>query len=298
MSSLHRIIVLVLCQALARLGVAQSDPLVDALRWFQADELQKARTAVDEAVTDPRSAADPEAWLLRGFVYKELFKESSGLNRLEALRDTALHSLEVCIGLDREGTYRENAVQAYEYMTRTYFNDAARALNDGDAIKGLEMYGRYRTSALRLDPATDLRTRDVEFYNALGSTHNQQYAKDRTRTDLFEQAVDAFSASLAIDPDNHGANYNLATLYYNRAVHAIRAVNASDDLPSLQRIQKVSREYFQKALPFMLRAHELDPARPEVLLGLENIYYSLGDDQRTDEYRRRYEAIVPISPER
>ncbi|MDX9751649.1 MAG: hypothetical protein RBT71_11255 [Flavobacteriales bacterium] len=298
MSTALRIALLLCGLAPTAWATAQSDPLMDALRWFQTGELDSARRAIDHALDDPRTAGNPETWLLRGFVYKDLYKESPRPEEHTGMRDSAMVSLLRCLALDHEGVYRENAAQAYDFLARTIFNDAARALGVEQPEQARAHYRGYRAAMLRLDPNARLDERDVEFNNALGSLYNTMYIRDRTRTDLFDLAIGAFGASLELDPDNYGANYNMATLYYNRAVHAIRAVNAGDDIPTLQRIQEVSREFFQRALPFMLRAHELRPERPETLLGLENIYYSLGDEQRTDEYRRRYEAIVPLVPDR
>jgi hypothetical protein len=36
----------------------------------------------------------------------------------------------LALRLDEAGTYRDNAVQAYDYLTRSYFNDAAKALSE------------------------------------------------------------------------------------------------------------------------------------------------------------------------
>ena len=91
---------------------------------------KQARTLIDEAVVSPAHVKDPEAWLLRGFVYKDLFKGMPGGEQADAVRDTALASLTTCLAIDTEGTYRDNAVQAYDFLARSCFNDAAKALND------------------------------------------------------------------------------------------------------------------------------------------------------------------------
>jgi ABC-type multidrug transport system ATPase subunit len=62
---------------------------------------------------------------------------------------------------------------------------------------------------------------------------------------------------------------------------------------SIQDIQRVSRELFTRALPYMLKAYEMNPKRKETLLGLEGIYYSLQDNEKSEEYRRQYEALEP-----
>jgi hypothetical protein len=66
-------------------------------------------------------------------------------------------------------------------------------------------------------------------------------------------------AVLAKEPGNYGANYNLATLYYNRGVFNIQRIDADNDIPSIQQIQEASRDFFTLALPYMEKAHDMDP---------------------------------------
>jgi hypothetical protein len=50
---------------------------------------------------------------------------------------------------------------------------------------------------------------------------------------------------LRLDPENYGANYNLATLFYNLGVYRIRAINADDEIPHDRRDPKGGRELLQ-----------------------------------------------------
>lgn len=277
---------------------AQGDPLVEALRSYQAGDLAKARERIDKAVRTAEHAEDPEAWLVRGYVYKDLFKGESNGTEAETIRDEAVGSLFTSLTFDKEGTYRENALQAYDYLTRTYFNDAAKALNELNDQRALAFFAKYKESMLRVDPQAQLKAREVEFNNALGTVYTKRFNQDRSQFDLFDKAITAFRAVLELDPENYGANYNLATLYYNRGVYNIRSINADSDFPSLEKLQEVSREFFQLALPYMLKAHEMNPGRRETLLGLEGIYYSLQDDANSERYRQLFEELPPQEQDR
>lgn len=277
---------------------AQGDPLVEALRSYQAGDLAKAREHIDKAVRTAEHAEDPEAWLVRGYVYKDLFKGESNGTEAETIRDEAVGSLFTSLTFDKEGTYRENALQAYDYLTRTYFNDAAKALNELNDQRALAFFAKYKESMLRVDPQAQLKAREVEFNNALGTVYTKRFNQDRSQFDLFDKAITAFRAVLELDPENYGANYNLATLYYNRGVYNIRSINADSDFPSLEKLQEVSREFFQLALPYMLKAHEMNPGRRETLLGLEGIYYSLQDDANSERYRQLFEELPPQEQDR
>ena len=273
--------------------LAQPDLLVEALRSYQSGELMKARLLVDEAVETPAHSQDPEAWLLRGFIYKDLFKGMPQGTEADKIRDEAMNSLVNSLNLDEAGTYRDNAVQAYDYLTRSCFNEAAKSLSESQEQRAMDLFGQFKRATLRRDPGADLKAKEVEFHNALGTVLTKRFNQDREDTTWFFKAVEAYQEVMKLEPENYGANYNLATLYYNRGVFEIRAIKAEDDIPTIQQIQEASKEYFQKALPYMLKAHELNPNRRETLLGLEGIYYSLQDTVNSDKFRELYEMMPP-----
>ena len=286
----HILLIVLLASSVVR---GQGDPLVEALRKYQGGALNEAKALVDEAVTVPQHANNAEAWLLRGFIYKDAYKASTAVEPGDDLRDEALRSLHRCITLDTAGTYKENATQAYDFLTRSYFNDAAKALNEMNEKRALEVFPKFKEAALLVNPAADLRVRETEFTNALGTVYTKRFNTDRTDTTLFARAVEAYKRVLVVDPENYGANYNLATLYYNRGVYNIQLIDAEDEIPTILQIQEASREFFQKALPFMLKAHDMNPSRRETLLGLEGIYYSLQDQESSDKFRQLFEEMPP-----
>jgi len=298
MSMVRHIAIALLAVLTTVLLPAQGDPLVEALRSYQAGDLAKAREHIDKAVRTTEHGEDPEAWLVRGYVYKDLFKDMAAGNDADIIRDEAVGSLFTSLNFDREGTYRENALQAYDYLARTYFNDAAKALNELNDERALAFFAKYKESMVRVDPKFQIKAREIEFNNALGTVFTKRFNQDRSRTDQFEKAVAAFRVALDLDPENYGANYNLATLYYNRGVFNIRSINADSDFPSLEEIQKVSREFFQLALPYMLKAHDMNPGRRETLLGLEGIYYSLQDEENSERFRQLFEELPPQEQDR
>lgn len=274
-------------------AMGQGDPLVEALRKYQAGALAEARALVDEAVAQPQYEANAEAWLLRGFIYKDAYKGASDPAEGDVLRDEALSSLQRCLALDGSGTFKDNAVQAYDFLARSFFNDAAKALAEMREERALEVFGRYKKVTLLLDPNADLRTREVEFTNALGTVYTKRFTAERADTVMFNRAVAAYKHVLTLEPENYGANYNLSTLFYNRGVYNIRRIDAEDEIPTIMQIQEASREFFQLALPYMLKAHDMNPSRRETLLGLEGIYYSLQDQESSDKFRQLFEEMSP-----
>ena len=286
-----RPLIILLIHLSAPLMLMGQDPLVAALRAYQEGDLGAAREFIDSAVTSLAHENDAEAWLLRGFVYKDLYKTAAPWP--DSLRARSLRSLDRCLQLDEGGTYRSNALQAYEFVARSYFNDAARALQAMDEERAMAQFDRFTQAISEHGLETELGPRRVEFLNALGTSFTKRYNEDREQHDLFDRAVETYRQVLALAPDNYGANYNLATLFYNRGVHNIQKLDIDNDIPSIQKIQEVSKELFLEALPYMQKAHEMRPERRETLLGLEGIYYSLQDDERSEEFRLKFEALPP-----
>ena len=296
MSILRHIALLLGTLVLATSGFAQPDALVEANKLYQSGDLAGARRLLDDAVQGPELAHSPEAWVLRGFVYKDLFKGMSSGPEADIVRDEALASLFTSTVVDTAKEYAQSSLQAYDYLCKTTYNDAARALNELDDARALALYSKYKESVLRLDPKHSFAARDIEFDNALGTVYTKRFNQDREDTSWFAKAVALYKHVLVLDSNNYGANYNLATLYYNRGVYNIQRINAGTDLPTIGQVQEVSKVYFMQALPYMLKAHEMNPKRRETLLGLEGIHYSLQDIDKSEEYRHKYEALDQEAP--
>jgi tetratricopeptide (TPR) repeat protein len=268
----------------------QSEELAEANKKYQAGDLQGARTLLDGMVTRPEYARSAGVWVLRGFVYKDLYKGTTG-NDADGFRDEALGSLFTSTLLDTAKEYSQSSLQAYDFLSKTLYNDAARALNEVNSERALSLYSKYKETVLRLDPDHSFKERDIEFNNALGTVYTKQFNQNREDTVWFERAVELYKRVLKLDSENYGANYNLATLYYNRGVYNIQRISAGTDIPGIERIQEVSRSFFTLALPYMTKAHRMNPKRRETLLGLEGIHYSLLDVEESERYRVLYEQL-------
>lgn len=296
MSTLRHI-ALVFCALLCTmLAVAQPAALVEANRLYQGGDLAGARKLLDDAVKSPELARSPEAWVLRGFVYKDIYKGMATGPDADGLRDEALASLFTSTVVDTAKEYAQSSLQAYDYLCKTTYNDAARALNELNEGRALSLYSKYKESVLRLDSEHKFTARDIEFDNALGTVYTKRFNQDREDTTWFDKAVALYKHVLELDSNNYGANYNLATLYYNRGVYNIQRINAGTDLPTIGQVQEVSKVYFMQSLPYMQKAHEMNPKRRETLLGLEGIHYSLQNIDKSEEYRHKYEALDQETP--
>ncbi|MCI1751898.1 MAG: hypothetical protein LKM36_03230 [Flavobacteriales bacterium] len=253
--------VLTFC-ALLLLGSAWAQPgdLGEANEKYRAGDLDGARVLLDRAIRDPDLSATAETWVLRGFVYKDLYKAAIKGEGAALLRDEALASLYTALEEDTAKQYTASTLPAYDYLSRTIYNDAVHTLNNLAPDSATEFYRKYKEAVRRLVPDTTFTVRDVEFGNALGTVQVKLFNKDRSDMKWYNEAVTTYLAVLAKEPGNYGANYNLATLYTTTAACSTSSASTrTTTSPAFSRSRRQAGTFFTLALPYMEKAHEMDP---------------------------------------
>jgi len=111
---------------------------------------------------------------------------------------------------------------------------------------------------------------------SVGSVYDNLGRKEDART--------AYVRALEIDPEYFEANYNLGASYYNEAAAMVKEAN---DLPPSKKkefdagIEKANG-LFNKALPYLEKAHQLDAEDPSTIQSLKEIYVRL---KMTEKYK-------------
>lgn len=286
--------ILIFC--LSIVGHAQYEKVTEARRLYQEKDYVGAKRTIDEAMQHPELELDAYAWLMRGYIYKDIYKKVDGGDPYSKARKNALEYAMKAMELDttKDQVFFSDGYKLYNHLAKTYYNDAARAMNKKDHEGAVQHFADYERTILDLTPDADLSQKKIEFYNALATVYTKLYNGDRQQLDYFKKAISMYQKVMNIDKENYGANYNMATMWYNRGVYNIQQISPDNDIPSIDKIQKVSKEFFLQALPFMLKAYEQDPTRRETLMGLEGIYYSLQEEEKSDEYRAKIKEYYGI----
>jgi tetratricopeptide (TPR) repeat protein len=116
--------------------------LVDrAYELSQKKDFQKAREAIDLASGNEITAQDARTWYLKGFIYKELFKNTAETR--EDLRQAALTYFQKSIQLDTKGLYRKDCQTAIRYLHVTYYNQAITEFNRHAYEKAMDGFAKY-----------------------------------------------------------------------------------------------------------------------------------------------------------
>lgn len=107
----------------------------------------------------------------------------------------------------------------------------------------------------------------------------------------FLRRVDAYRKVLSLDPNNVLANFNLGITLHNKAADLIfqetQNSTGEDDLVTFDKILTRSTSLFKEGLPYLIKAHSLEPKNPTTLKAMENIYEYLNETEKLKEVRAK-----------
>jgi len=279
----------VLLMFVSFVGLAQPQETLDAYRAYQKQNYQEASNLIDEAISTEAGQKDAMTWHIRGFIYKDIFNQIDDKARDSENREIAVDAFLESMRLDDSGQYADNNLKSLRYLASSFYNDAVlvmRETSKDNIAHSEKFYQRYKGLMEQIDSEFDAKERDITYYKALATSHRKIYERDKTANRKYlNKALANYQYVLELDPDNYGANYNTAINLYNEGAHGIEQIDAEAQIPTIVEIQSESIDLFREALPYMLKAYELDSTRKETLIALRGIYLSLNNNEKANEYR-------------
>ncbi len=135
---------------------------------------------------------------------------------------------------------------------------------------------KYLAMAIEQDP------NNVTYYFAQGTLF-ENFGDE-------EHAIESYTKAIEIDPTFFNAYYNLGALYYNKGVKQIEVANAvpANDNAKYEEELKKADVWFEKALPYMEKCHEINAEDLSTLESLKNLYYRMKD---MDKYNAILEKL-------
>lgn len=115
--------------------------------YLKQKNLPAAREAIELAAKNETTKNEARTWYLRGFVYKELYKENPAE---PAHRETAVEALRKSVSLDSRKEFVNSSNAALDYLYGTYYNEGLDLINAKDyekALNGLQRFIDYRAKA-------------------------------------------------------------------------------------------------------------------------------------------------------
>ena len=124
------------------------------------------------------------------------------------------------------------------------------------------------------------------------NNHLLHYAQGTSLDKMGEndKAEASYKKAIELSPEYFDANYNLGAMYFNKGVEWN---NKANDLPlnekkKYQEYSKNAEDQFKNALPYLEKAHEINPADVDVAKPLLKIYQMTN---ATDKYKALKEKI-------
>ncbi|MFK8010299.1 MAG: hypothetical protein AB8H03_28350 [Saprospiraceae bacterium] len=157
--------------------------------------------------------------------------------------------------------------------------------------------GQYDVLEEKLKEAMDKEPNNASLRAVMGNVYNDFYKKEEDvekAKGYFAKAEDYYKQALEIDDKSFEALYSLGELNYNRAAALVLKYN---DLPltaSQREADTLKSEYqnaFEKALPFFLKADDLNSKDFNTILALKEIYAKKDDFETSNKYKARLESM-------
>ena len=171
-----------------------------------------------------------------------------------------------------------NTDKAIEYLAlgREMFEEDQSLINTE-----INLYIKLnRTAELieKLGEAIELDLENDLLYFNRGTIHDQK--------GNITQAEQDYKSALEINPSSFGANYNLGALYFNYGVKLKgEAGNTSSDA-KYKALTKQANDNFEKALPYMQDAFNLNKEDKNTIISLKQLYALKGDYDKSNEMKK------------
>ena len=191
----------------------------------------------------------------------------------------------------------------YEMIYHSYMslNDTIEALNtlqeglekypdSSDILVGLvriyiatkepELASKYLNKAIEQDPTNPM------YYFAQGD----QYDKLGMPEDA---VISSYKKAIELKPDFFDPYYNIAVYYYNRGVkqYEFAFTIPTNQMEKFEIEKSKADDDFQKAIPYMEKASEINPEDITALETLKNIYYRLKMMDKYDEATKKVDDL-------
>ena len=182
--------------------------------------------------------------------------------------------------------YKYNGAKTYSLIANSYFQKkdtvgALQVLQDGlkeysdNGILLVEVINVYLNAnkiddAMKyLDIAIAQDPKNASYFFAQGTLYDKLQKPD--------EAATSYLKAIEYKEDYFDAYYNLGALYYNKGVKQVDVANlVPSNQPEKYEVEKDKADVeFKKAIPYMEKAHEINPTDKFTLESLKTLYYRL-----------------------
>lgn len=158
-------------------------------------------------------------------------------------------------------------------------------LSNGNSAKALELLN----IAVKRDPE------NPTLYFAIGSNFNtvvddtSKTAEERARA--FAEAENAYKKAIELDPGYFDPIYNLGALYFNEGIKIFEEADAITDMELYAKEKEKYDAMWEKALPYLERALEIDENNLNTLISLKQLYARTSQMDKLKKINEKLEEV-------
>ncbi len=282
--------ILVLLMLLSTVSFAQLTKVQQAYDCVQQGKLDSAQIYIEEGIKDNEAIADFQSWYIRGFIYKEIYKQKESNDVKSNAREIAVESLKKAAELDKDKQQIVSINKNLKFLGSKYYNDAKKTIDSVNFATSIACFQNYLSIYKLVELGFDENAKSVEYFLSLSYYFQEIFEQNGSKTAL-EHTKEYLNKSLQINPNSAKANKNTAVLFYNMGVNIIKKMDYDIDLEQLYVLQEDASKLFKQAEPFMSKAHQLSPKDKTIVEGMQGIYYQLNDTEKSNEFKKKLEEL-------
>lgn len=186
--------------------------------------------------------------------------------------------------------YKSNEV--YQYLCYEYDHAKDSVNLEKTLIEGMSKFPEesyYLLSLINNYIYSNRNEQAIEYLNAaIAKDQNNAQLYDvlgrvyETGLKDFSKAEENFKKALAINPEYLESLSGLGRIYYNQGVNKQGEANMINDAKQYQEELNKAKEFFNSAMPYFEKAHQLKPEEREYMTALRGIYYNLNMGKEFD----------------
>jgi len=308
---------LIACAIVACGPVVEQSKLKNIAEMLKRDQVDSAKTAIDDYFATTMDEIGAEAQYYKGFTYKAYYNESESDNVTSMARFEAVEAFQACIELSPDSLMHASALKSIVFLASTMYNDAASNIDRKGYVAAQDNFTLFCDLMTYMYPDSNLSKYVQDFQLAMAANYMNMYKEEVKNVSHKQNAILGYETVIELDALNKAANYNLALIYYNEAVERIKIIadcETLDDvaaevdltdsnarIPSLARLLEcfVSLEseqeevlgMFNKALPYFESVRQSDPQDENSRIGLTGIYFAQKEYEKQIEVQAEIDAL-------
>jgi tetratricopeptide (TPR) repeat protein len=111
------------------------------------------------------------------------------------------------------------------------------------------------------------------------------------RMGKFDDAESSYKTCIEMDPNFFDANFNLAVLYFNKAVKIFEEASKLTDNAAYEKAKVEGDAMLMKAVPYLDKSYEIDPTYRPALETLKTIYYRMKMDDKYQDVVKKLNSL-------